>query len=129
MPNYEFNMFDVVKCFSDNKIIPILALDTVEDGVRVCEIISKAGISAAEITFRTAAASETIKALIKLFPGMLIGAGTILNRIDLEIAMAAGAQFALSPGCNPTVVKAAREHKLPFFPVCPTRPTSNAPTS
>ncbi len=116
MASYETNRLNVIGRLGDSKIIPIFAFETVEDGMRVCEIIARNNLLVAEITFRTAAASETIKALTKKFPTMLIGAGTILNRIDLEMAVAAGAKFAVAPGCNPTIIKSARELSLPFFP-------------
>ena len=116
MANYETAFNDVIKRLGECKIIPIFAFETVDDGVKVCEIIDKAGLGIAEITFRTAAASDTIRTLSKRFPNVLVGAGTILNRIDLEMAAAAGAKFAVAPGCNPSIIRAASETRLPFFP-------------
>jgi 2-dehydro-3-deoxyphosphogluconate aldolase/(4S)-4-hydroxy-2-oxoglutarate aldolase len=116
MGSYEMNRLDVIGRLNDSKIIPIFAFETVEDGAKVCELLFRNNLKVVEITFRTAAASETIKALARKFPDMLIGAGTILNRIDLEMAVAAGAKFAVAPGCNPNIIKSANELRLPFFP-------------
>jgi 2-dehydro-3-deoxyphosphogluconate aldolase/(4S)-4-hydroxy-2-oxoglutarate aldolase len=77
------------------------------------------GLPAAEITFRTAAAEAVIKEAAKNFPQLYLGAGTILNTRDLDRAFNAGASFAVAPGFNPTVVKAAVANNYAFAPgVC-----------
>jgi 2-dehydro-3-deoxyphosphogluconate aldolase/(4S)-4-hydroxy-2-oxoglutarate aldolase len=98
------------------RIVPVLAVETVEQGLRICAALAAGGLPAAEITFRTAAAAETIRQASAQFPGMLIGAGTILNDRDLRAAQEAGAAFAVAPGCNPRIVAAAQALGLPFFP-------------
>ncbi len=101
------------------KIVPVLVLNSVEEGLKVGEILVSEGLPAAEITFRTAAAESVIRAMAKEFPELYIGAGTILNVNDLNRAFDAGAKFAVAPGFNPTVVKAAVENSLAFAPgVC-----------
>ena len=100
-------------------VIPVLALENVDQGLRVCEALLAGGLPAAEITFRTAAAAEVIRAVSQRFPEILVGAGTVLNVVDLGRAIDAGARFAVAPGCNPTVVKAAVDRKFAFAPgVC-----------
>ncbi len=98
------------------KIVPVLALNSVEDGLKICEIFSSAGLSAVEITFRTKAAPDVIREVAKAFPKMLLGAGTVLNVKDLHLAFDCGASFAVAPGFNPTVVKEARRCDLAFCP-------------
>ncbi len=98
------------------KIIPVLALDSVEAGLKMCELLVRHGLPAAEITFRTAAAEETIRQAAKEFPEMFLGAGTVLKPDQLQRAIDAGARFAVAPGCNPTVVKAASAQGFPFIP-------------
>ncbi len=101
------------------RIIPVLVVNTVEEGVKVCEILYKNGLPSAEITFRTSAAEGTICEAARKFPDMMVGAGTILNTVDLGKAAAAGAKFAVAPGCNPKIMQAAAKIALPFFPgVC-----------
>lgn len=101
------------------RIIPVLVINTVEEGVKICEILCNAGLPSAEITFRTSAAEGTIREVTKRFPEMTAGAGTILNTSDLEKAVSAGAKFAVAPGCNPKIMQAAEKLSIPFFPgVC-----------
>jgi len=98
------------------KIVPVLVLNSVEDGMKMCAILEKCGLLAAEITFRTSAAESIIKAAAKEFPSLYLGAGTILNVKDLHRAFDAGAKFAVAPGFNPTVVREAVSSGFAFAP-------------
>ncbi|MEG2075312.1 MAG: bifunctional 4-hydroxy-2-oxoglutarate aldolase/2-dehydro-3-deoxy-phosphogluconate aldolase [Victivallaceae bacterium] len=101
------------------KIIPVLVINSLEDGMKIGELLVKHQLAAAEITFRTAIAATLIKELSRNFPSLCVGAGTILNATDLKRAFDAGAQFAVAPGFNPKVVQAAMAENLPFAPgVC-----------
>ena len=101
------------------KIVPVLVLNTLDEGLAVCEQLCRNGLPAAEITFRTAAAESVIREAVKRFPNMFIGAGTVLNIADLHRAFDAGAKFAVAPGFNPKVVAEAVKCGLDFFPaVC-----------
>ena len=101
------------------KIIPVLVLEDLESGLRRCELLCECGLPVAEITFRTKAAESIIREASRRFPEMFIGAGTILNTADLHRAFDAGAKFAVAPGFNPTVVRAAVESDFAFAPgVC-----------
>ena len=101
------------------KIVPVLVLNSLEEGMEVCAALHDNGLAAAEITFRTSAAEEIIREASKRFPDMLIGAGTVLNIVDLHRAFAAGASFAVAPGFNPSVVDEARRCGFDFAPgVC-----------
>lgn len=100
-------------------VIPVAALESLEDGLKVCETLIAAGLPAIEVTFRTEAAEEIIRTATREFPDMVIGAGTVLTTDNLQRAMDAGAQFAVAPGLNPKVVQAAQQQSFPFFPgVC-----------
>jgi 2-dehydro-3-deoxyphosphogluconate aldolase/(4S)-4-hydroxy-2-oxoglutarate aldolase len=116
MDLYQNEVANVVELLKEVQIIPVLAIEKVEDGIKVCEILNNCGLKAAEITFRTAAAEEIIREASKQFPELLIGAGTILNVDDLHTAFEAGARFGVAPGFNPTVVKAAVKSGYAFFP-------------
>ena len=98
------------------KIIPVAVLNSVDQGLRIAELLTKYGISAIEITFRTQVAAQAIAAVNAAFPGMFTGAGTILNCDDLRRAMDAGARFAVAPGFNPQIVAMARINCIPFVP-------------
>jgi 2-dehydro-3-deoxyphosphogluconate aldolase/(4S)-4-hydroxy-2-oxoglutarate aldolase len=100
-------------------VVPVVAVDSPEQGLRLCEALCEAGLPVAEITFRTAAAEATIRAAASRFPEMILGAGTVLSVEQLKRAAAAGARFAVAPGTNPSVAEAAVAMGLPFAPgVC-----------
>ena len=106
-------MFDKLREYG---IVPVVAVDTVDHGLQLCEALLEGGLPVAEITFRTDAAEATIRAAAKQFPEIILGAGTVLNVENLKRAIDAGARFAVAPGCNPTVVSAAMEQNFPFTP-------------
>jgi len=100
-------------------VVPVVAVDSPDEGLRLCEALIAGGLPVAEITFRTAAAEATIREAAKRFPEMILGAGTILTAEQMRKAVDAGARFAVAPGCNPTTIAAARECGMPFAPgVC-----------
>jgi len=98
------------------RILPVLVLPSLREGLKVCELLLQNGLPAAEITFRTSSAAEIITAAAREFPELLLGAGTILNQEDLARARDAGASFAVAPGLNPKVVAAAVAEAFPFAP-------------
>jgi 2-dehydro-3-deoxyphosphogluconate aldolase/(4S)-4-hydroxy-2-oxoglutarate aldolase len=100
-------------------VVPVVAVDSPDEGLRLCEALIAGGLPVAEITFRTAAAEATIRAAAKRFPEMILGAGTVLTAEQMRKAADAGAKFAVAPGCNQTTIAAARECGMPFAPgVC-----------
>jgi len=98
------------------RIVPVLVLETLDQGMRMCEALAKNGLPAAEITFRTEAAESIIRKASAEFPGLLVGAGTVLSVENLERAFDAGAKFAVAPGFNPVVVERAVKQGWPFMP-------------
>ena len=98
------------------RIVPVLVAESVDAGLRSGETLCANGLPAAEITFRTAAAKPLIRAVVKRFPEMVVGAGTVLNTADLHRAADAGARFAVAPGFNPTVVREALASGIDFIP-------------
>jgi len=122
MSSYDEKIDAVVAKLSRLKVVPVLAIEKIEDGLKMCELLDRCGLKIAEITFRTAAAEEIIRQASKKFPDLVIGAGTVLNINDLHRAFNAGASFAVAPGFNPTIVKEAVKNEYPFFPgvSCPT---------
>ncbi len=117
--SFSENCAAVSAALREIRIVPVLVLNDVDSGLRMCELLMECGLPAAEITFRTAAAEAVIREAAKRFPELYLGAGTILNPADLERAFYAGAKFAVAPGFNPTVVKAAIANHWAFAPgVC-----------
>ncbi len=97
-------------------IIPVLVLEDVATGLKLCELLQKCGLTAAEITYRTKAAPDVIKEAKKRFPDLFLGAGTVLNSEHLNQAFDLGASFAVAPGFNPAIVKEAVEKNYAFCP-------------
>jgi 2-dehydro-3-deoxyphosphogluconate aldolase / (4S)-4-hydroxy-2-oxoglutarate aldolase len=112
----EGSVMEILERIQHGKIVPVIALERVEDAVPLCQALEAGGLTVAEITFRTKAAREAIKTVAREFPQFTLGAGTVTTLTELEAALAAGAGFAVAPGFNPRIVRAAQELGLPFFP-------------
>ncbi len=97
-------------------IIPVLVLEDVDTGLKLCELLLRCGLKAAEITYRTKAAPDVIKEAAKRFPDLFLGAGTVLNKDHLKQAFDLGASFAVAPGFNPNIVQAAVDGGYAFCP-------------
>lgn len=105
-----------VESFLKQRLMCITSIDRVDDAVPLARALLAGGLNVMEITFRTAAAAESIQRVRKEVPQMAIGAGTLLTAEQVRQAVAAGAQFGVSPGLNEAVLAAAHENKMPFFP-------------
>ena len=97
-------------------IIPVVKLEDAGDAVPLARALVSGGLPAAEITFRTSVASEAIRRMTFELPEMLIGAGTVLTCEQVTQAVNAGAQFIVSPGTNPRVVRRCQELGVPVLP-------------
>ena len=98
------------------RVVPVAVIDKVEDAVPLANALLAAGLDIIEVTFRTAAAADCIRAIAQAQPAMLVGAGTLLDVSQVKQARAAGAKFGVAPGLNETIVKAAVAIGLPFVP-------------
>lgn len=114
--SFQENTRVVVDALAANKIVPVLILNSVDDGLKMCETLVENGLPVAEVTFRTEAASQIIKEAGKRFPELFLGAGTVLNVDNLHRAIDSGAKFAVAPGLNPKVVTEAMKEDFPFAP-------------
>lgn len=97
-------------------IVPVIALDDAKDAEPLAKALIEGGLPCAEVTFRTAAAEESIKIMSSKFPEMIVGAGTVLTTEQADRAVAAGAKFIVSPGLNPKVVKHCLDKGYPIVP-------------
>lgn len=98
-------------------ILPVLALIPDEaTALHIAEAFQKAGLVQLEITFRTPAAPAALRAVVREFPDMTVGAGTLLTPGQVKQAKEGGALFGVSPGGNPKVLATARKAGLPFLP-------------
>ena len=86
-------------------IIPVIAIEDAALAVPLARALAEGGLPAAEVTFRTAAAEDAIRAIVREVPEMLVGAGTVLTTEQADRAMAAGATFIVAPGYDPNVTQ------------------------
>jgi 2-dehydro-3-deoxyphosphogluconate aldolase/(4S)-4-hydroxy-2-oxoglutarate aldolase len=98
------------------RILPAVSFEKEQDVIPVTEALIKAGIATLEIAFRSAVAEKAVGLIRKRFPGLRVGAGTILSVDGLNKAVASGAEFGLSPGFNPAVADHAMRSGFPFIP-------------
>lgn len=98
-------MNEVLQTVSRIGIVPVIAIDDARKAVPLARALVAGGLPAAEVTFRTAAAEDAMKAIAAEVPEMLVGAGTVTTHDQLDRALAAGAKFIVSPGFNPEMVK------------------------
>lgn len=98
------------------RIVPVVVLDDAESAEPLAEALLEGGLDIMEVTFRTAAAAESIARIAKRFPEVLLGAGTLLTPEQVKQARDAGAVFGVSPGLNESVVAAARDAGMTLAP-------------
>jgi len=97
------------------RIVPVVVLHDAHDAQPLGRAMVAGGLPVAEVTFRTAAAADSIRAM-KDVEGLIVGAGTVLNPAQVEQAVVAGATFIVSPGLRADVVRAAQDAGLPVLP-------------
>lgn len=97
-------------------VIPVLKIDRVEDAVPLARALARGGLPAIEITLRTPAALDAIRAASAEVPEAVVGAGTILTPEQFSQAEAAGARFIVSPGCTTNLIDAAAASPVPLLP-------------
>lgn len=103
-----------------DKFVPVVVIKELSETDKILTALHEYGIDCAEITFRTACAAEAIAYAVENYPEMNIGAGTVINAAQCEQALAAGAQFIVSPGLSVPVAKICKERNIPYYPGCVT---------
>ena len=111
---------DVLERLSLAAVVPVVVLDRAEDAVPTAKALLAGGIGVMEITFRTAAAAESIRAVAEQCPDMLVGAGTVITLEQCRQAVEMGAKFIVSPGFDGEVVAWCVENNVPITPGCVT---------
>lgn len=103
------------------KVVPVVVIDDADDAVPLLTALREAGLPVAEITFRTAAALDALRAVrdAGLTEGpnpVLLGAGTVTTIEHVDTAIAAGAQFIVSPGFSPKIVQHCQDREVVVVP-------------
>jgi len=97
-------------------VVPVVIIDDARHAVPMARALVAGGIPAIEVTLRTPAALDAIKAIAEEVEGAVVGVGTVLSAKDLRAAHKAGAKFAVSPGVSPGLLDAADDSELPLLP-------------
>ena len=97
-------------------VVPVVVLEDEKDALPLAEALIKGGLPVAEVTFRTAAAEGSIKAMCEAYPEMLVGAGTVLSVEQVDRALKAGARFIVTPGFDEEVVDHCLGNNIPVYP-------------
>ena len=113
-------MLDLENTLRETGIVPVIKISDANRAADLAKALCAGGMPTAEVTFRTAAAAESIYRMREAHPEMLVGAGTVLTKQSLDEAIAAGAQFIVAPGLNPSIVEAALAKDVPVVPGCMT---------
>ena len=114
-------MNDLQKRISEIGVVPVIKLNHPErDAAPLAKALIAGGVPVAEVTFRAAGAAIAIQTMREQFPEMLVGAGTVLTTAQVDEAMAAGAQFIVTPGMDPELVEYCQKVGIDVFPGCTT---------
>ncbi|MGE5513502.1 MAG: bifunctional 4-hydroxy-2-oxoglutarate aldolase/2-dehydro-3-deoxy-phosphogluconate aldolase [Bacteroidota bacterium] len=97
-------------------VVPVLTIETPDDGVEVARALERGGLNLIEITLRTPAAVEVIRRIAAEVPQVRVGAGTVLDPEQAAKAIEAGARFIVSPGMTPRLLEAADKWPVPYLP-------------
>lgn len=108
----------IAERFYELGVVPVVVLEDAKDALSLAKALTEGGLPCAEVTFRTEAAEESIRIMKKEFPEMLVGAGTVLTKAQVDQAVNAGAEFIVSPGFDPEIVDYCLEKEIPVFPGC-----------
>lgn len=97
-------------------VIPVITIEQAQDALPLAEALVAGGLPVLEITLRTPHALAALTAIKQALPGAIVGAGTIINRVNYQQAVDAGAEFIVSPGFTPELLACARSSAIPFLP-------------
>ena len=102
--------------FAASPVVPVMVIDDLAHAVPMAKALAAGGITVFEITLRTPVALDAIRAIREAIPDALVGAGTILNPQQYDDAVAAGAQFIISPGFTDKLLVHAAANAVPLIP-------------
>ena len=111
-------MNEILEALGRTGIIPVITINDAEKAIPLALSLIAGGIPVAEVVFRTPQAETAIRRICREVPGIMVGAGTVLNTGQVDRAIDAGALFIVSPGFNPKVAAHAIKKGIPFIPGC-----------
>jgi 2-dehydro-3-deoxyphosphogluconate aldolase/(4S)-4-hydroxy-2-oxoglutarate aldolase len=106
----------IIESLSNCRVLPVITAMDVRSTVALAQALGRGGMKAVEITLRSEAALDSIRAVAAEVPEMIVAAGTVTNARQLHSAVEAGASMVVSPGATPQLLRAAREANVDFVP-------------
>ncbi|MEA2875403.1 MAG: 2-dehydro-3-deoxyphosphogluconate aldolase / (4S)-4-hydroxy-2-oxoglutarate aldolase [Hyphomicrobiales bacterium] len=113
-------MLDPTPLVSKTPVIPVLTIERVADAVALARALVAGGLPVIEVTLRTKAALEAIRAIAAQVPDCIVGVGTVTRISDIEAATDAGAEYLVSPGTPSELAAALADASVPVLPGCAT---------
>ena len=107
---------NVLQALGKQLLVPVIKLESADSATPLAETLLANGLPVAEVTFRTAAAGQSIRNISRDVPDVLLGAGTVLTVDQVKEAVDAGAAFIVTPGFNPAVVDYCVKQQIPITP-------------
>ena len=101
-------------------VIPVVTIELAEHAVPLARALLAGGLNVVEITLRTPAALDAVRAIVAEVSGIVVGVGTVIRPIDVTHAVDAGADFLISPGTPAGLVQALADAPVPVLPGCAT---------
>jgi 2-dehydro-3-deoxyphosphogluconate aldolase/(4S)-4-hydroxy-2-oxoglutarate aldolase len=101
-------------------VMSVVTVDTVAEALPLARALVAGGLPAIEVTLRTPAGIDAIRAIVDEVEGAIVGAGTVLTPADMAAAQKAGAAFAVSPGATVALLAAGRDSAMPYLPAVAT---------
>jgi 2-dehydro-3-deoxyphosphogluconate aldolase/(4S)-4-hydroxy-2-oxoglutarate aldolase len=98
------------------RIVPVIVMKDLAHAVPLARALVEGGLNILEVTLRTPAALDAIRAIAAEVKGAIVGAGTVINADQFAAAADAGSKFVVSPGLTEEVVRASRDHNVPILP-------------
>ena len=106
---------------SDIGVVPVIKLTNPErDAAPLAKALCAGGVPVAEVTFRAAGADTAIRLMKEACPEMMVGAGTVMTKEHVDMTIAAGGEFIVTPGFDPEIVAYCQEKGIAVFPGCTT---------
>lgn len=107
---------NVIDIMHASPVMPVLVIERVSQAVPLARALVAGGIRVLEVTLRTAAALDCVKAIVREVPDAIMGVGTITQADQLDAVLAAGAAFGVSPGSSDALLREVRRRGFPFLP-------------
>jgi 2-dehydro-3-deoxyphosphogluconate aldolase/(4S)-4-hydroxy-2-oxoglutarate aldolase len=106
----------MIERLTANPVVPVIVIEDEHDAEPLAEALLEGGLNVIEVTFRTAAAPAALTRIIRAFPEMLVGAGTVVTREQARQCLDLGVSFGVAPGFNPETLRLFQEGGVPFIP-------------